>query len=291
MRASIPRPPRCERGALPTELIALSGGTRYHRRPGQPRGPAARLPRLCRVRACLAATRRDTAGGRPADSPDAAAPRARSTLVSDTNGIGAVLDHVAVAAERASELWPCGRRGAGGRVAGWRGDGGLLLGPGRLLQRHELEGLEPRHVEENDFLRRFLDHTGPGPHHLTFKVPDIEDAIATTEAAGFPLVGVNLEDPALEGSVRSPQGGVRDRRAARRSPTASGTSSPVRSICRRRGRIDQPGSITSPTPSPIPVGRGSSSRAFWAATPLPTAATARTPGRTSAGRAAGWSAW
>jgi methylmalonyl-CoA/ethylmalonyl-CoA epimerase len=50
-------------------------------------------------------------------------------------------------------------------------------------------------VEENDFLRRFLDRTGPGPHHLTFKVPDITAAIAAAEAAGFPVVGVNLEDP------------------------------------------------------------------------------------------------
>ncbi len=115
--------------------------------------------------------------------------------MSDTNGIGAVLDHVAVAAERASELWP---RYAGELAGEWLGGGetaGFYSAQVVYSNGMKLEGLEPRHVEENDFLRRFLDHTGPGPHHLTFKVPDIEDAIATTEAAGFPLVGVNLEDP------------------------------------------------------------------------------------------------
>ncbi len=117
------------------------------------------------------------------------------TPVSDTNGIGAVLDHVAVAAERADDLWP---RYAGELGGEWLGGGetaGFYSAQVVYANGMKLEGLEPRRVEENDFLRRFLDRTGPGPHHLTFKVPDLEAAIAATEAAGFPLVGVNLDDP------------------------------------------------------------------------------------------------
>jgi methylmalonyl-CoA/ethylmalonyl-CoA epimerase len=111
------------------------------------------------------------------------------------DGIGAVLDHVAVAAERAGDLWP---RYAGELGGEWLGGGetaGFYSAQVVYSNGMKLEGLEPRRVEENDFLRRFLDHSGPGPHHLTFKVPDIGAAIAATEAAGFALVGVNLADP------------------------------------------------------------------------------------------------
>ena len=37
-----------------------------------------------------------------------------------------------------------------------------------------------------------LDRNGPGPHHLTFHVPDIEAAIADAAAAGYEAVSVNL---------------------------------------------------------------------------------------------------
>ena len=35
----------------------------------------------------------------------------------------------------------------------------------------------PGEPEDNPFLRRFLDRHGPGPHHLTFKVPDLASAL------------------------------------------------------------------------------------------------------------------
>ena len=51
----------------------------------------------------------------------------------------------------------------------------------RFANGMKVEGLEPRRVEENDFLARFLAASGPGPHHLTFKVPDIRAALAALE--------------------------------------------------------------------------------------------------------------
>jgi methylmalonyl-CoA/ethylmalonyl-CoA epimerase len=59
----------------------------------------------------------------------------------------------------------------------------------------KIELLEPHRVDTNDFLRRFLDQRGPGPHHLTFKVPDIRDALARCETAGIAPVNVDLSDP------------------------------------------------------------------------------------------------
>ena len=49
--------------------------------------------------------------------------------------------------------------------------------------------------EVNDFLARFLERHGPGVHHITVKVHDIEAALARLTAAGIEPVGVNLDNP------------------------------------------------------------------------------------------------
>ena len=102
------------------------------------------------------------------------------------------LDHVAVAVERQAVAWP---RYGGDLPSTWLGGGGT---PGfwsaqvRYANGMKVEVLEPYLPEQNDFLRRFLDRNGPGPHHLTFKVKDIVGAIAQAEEAGYRPVGVNL---------------------------------------------------------------------------------------------------
>lgn len=119
--------------------------------------------------------------------------------------IGADLDHVAIAAESRAALEARyvdelgGRRGAGGRSPGfvWTQ---LEYANGMLL-----EMLEPHRVEENDFLRRFLDRQGPGPHHLTFKVPHFEPALAAARSAGYEPVAVNDADPSWKEAFLHPK--------------------------------------------------------------------------------------
>ena len=102
------------------------------------------------------------------------------------------LDHVAVAVEQQDLAWP---RYGGDLPSAWVGGGGT---PGfwsaqvQFANGMKVEVLEPYLVEQNDFLRRFLDRNGPGPHHLTFKVKDIVGAIALAEEAGYRPVGVDL---------------------------------------------------------------------------------------------------
>jgi methylmalonyl-CoA/ethylmalonyl-CoA epimerase len=60
-------------------------------------------------------------------------------------------------------------------------------------------------VAENDFLRRFLDRNGPGPHHLTFKVGDIASAIGAAEQAGYRPVGIDLRDPTWKEAFLHPR--------------------------------------------------------------------------------------
>jgi catechol 2,3-dioxygenase-like lactoylglutathione lyase family enzyme len=117
------------------------------------------------------------------------------------------LDHVAVAVERQADTWP---RYAGDLAGSWLANGGS---PGfraaQLAFRNgmKIEVLEPYEVGRNDFLRRFLDRSGPGPHHLTFKVGDIAGALDEVASAGLQVVGVDLSDPGWKEAFIHPKQG------------------------------------------------------------------------------------
>jgi hypothetical protein len=107
----------------------------------------------------------------------------------------ASLDHVALAVEHWSDAWPRYAVELGGT---WS-SGGLNVGFGPAQLRYgnggRVEILQPWHPEDNPFLRRFLDRHGPGPHHLTFKVPDLAAALDLARHAGFSPVGEDLTNP------------------------------------------------------------------------------------------------
>ena len=118
---------------------------------------------------------------------------------------GVVLDHVALAAERQADLWP---RYAGDLAGRWLG-GGWTEGFGSAQVAYangmKVEALEPHRPERIDFLRRFLDQSGPGPHHLTFKVPDFDAALAGVRAAGYAPIGVDVSDPGWKEAFLHPK--------------------------------------------------------------------------------------
>ncbi|MHB8671171.1 MAG: VOC family protein [Acidimicrobiales bacterium] len=104
-------------------------------------------------------------------------------------------DHVAVALEQWRDGWPLFAGALGGSwVSGGLGPG---FSPSQLRYANDmrLELLAPNRVDLNDFLRRFLDRSGPGPHHLTFKVPDLGQALEVATAAGYQPIGVDTSDP------------------------------------------------------------------------------------------------
>ncbi|HEX5265505.1 MAG TPA: VOC family protein [Acidimicrobiales bacterium] len=108
---------------------------------------------------------------------------------------GADLNHIAVAAERRAELAERYVRDLGGRQGPEGPSPGFFWSQVRYSNGMVLEMLEPRNPDENDFLRRFLDRNGPGPHHLTFTVPDFSVALDAAREAGYEPVGVNDSDP------------------------------------------------------------------------------------------------
>ena len=117
----------------------------------------------------------------------------------------AVLDHVAIAVEKWAAAWPRYVHQLGGA---WH-SGGINSGfsPAQLSFANgaKVEVLQPWEPENNPFLRRFLDHSGPGPHHLTFKVPDIHGALERVKDAGFEPVNVRLSDPVWQEAFLHPK--------------------------------------------------------------------------------------
>src|SRR5262249_19769599 len=144
-----------------------------HREPLPPRrrrrirGARDRLRRRAHRHACRAArpARRARAASRPR-------PRTRR------HGLTPVrLDHVALPTRDAGAPLATLVGELGGTVL----SGGLAVGY-RPMQVHlgdarsgmKVELLEPWAVESNDFLDRFLTRHGDGPHHLTYKVDDLD---------------------------------------------------------------------------------------------------------------------
>jgi methylmalonyl-CoA/ethylmalonyl-CoA epimerase len=108
---------------------------------------------------------------------------------------GATLDHAAHAVPAWDLAWP---RYAVELGAEWNSGGpGLGFAPAQLRFANgaRLELLMPYETGVNDFLARFLAASGPGPHHLTFKVDDLDQALETARRAGFDPVGVDRSDP------------------------------------------------------------------------------------------------
>ena len=58
-----------------------------------------------------------------------------------------------------------------------------------------VELLEPWATEGRDFLVRFLARHGDGPHHLTFKVEDLDAVLDALRASGRTPVGIDRSDP------------------------------------------------------------------------------------------------
>ncbi len=114
------------------------------------------------------------------------------------------LDHVAIAAHRiadAGELVRAlgGRSDEGGPSPGFRWWQWIFAGGGRL------EVLEPD-GPPGGFVHRFLARHGPGIHHVTFNVPDLDAACARAESLGQRVVGYDARHPGWREAFLHPSG-------------------------------------------------------------------------------------
>jgi hypothetical protein len=122
--------------------------------------------------------------------------------VSDDTRI--LFDHIAVGVRRVADVTSTVVGELGGRFleggpAGefvwwqWSFDGG-----GRL------EVLEP-YGPPGGFVHRFLDRRGPGVHHVTFKVPSLEDCCRRAEESGYAVVGYDDREPSWKEAFLHPK--------------------------------------------------------------------------------------
>jgi methylmalonyl-CoA/ethylmalonyl-CoA epimerase len=116
-----------------------------------------------------------------------------------------VLDHVAVAAEEIDQLVPRYGQDLSGRWVSGGDAPGFSAYQFGYASRTKIEALMPAATEQDDFLRRFLNRDGPGPHHLTYIVRDIRSALVEVRDMGYRLVKVQLDPPGLEQAFIHPK--------------------------------------------------------------------------------------
>jgi len=94
-------------------------------------------------------------------------------------------ERIALALHRPTDLWPLMAAALGGQYVGRGREVGYGWTQLRFANGFVVEGLNPERTVETDFLTRFLDRHGVGPHHLTFSVPDLDVAAERLRAAGI----------------------------------------------------------------------------------------------------------
>lgn len=96
------------------------------------------------------------------------------------------VDHVGIAVESISEAEPVLTTLGCEKLTEEDVEGRFRWAYYQLGSASRLELIEP--IDEENFLTDFLDRHGPGLHHVTFEVADIESVIEGIEAAGLSIV-------------------------------------------------------------------------------------------------------
>lgn len=107
-----------------------------------------------------------------------------------------LFDHLAHAAQHSADLFARYYLELGAEYLGGGLDPGFFFFQVAFPSGMKIEMLEDDPDQpEHDFLQRFLDRNGPGPHHITFKVPDLDAVLAAIEANGYRAVGIDRDNP------------------------------------------------------------------------------------------------
>jgi methylmalonyl-CoA/ethylmalonyl-CoA epimerase len=113
-------------------------------------------------------------------------------------------DHIAIGVPRMAEA-PDFLEGTLGGVARFgRSSGGAFIWTvWRFEGGGKIEILEP--FGRDGFLHRFLAQRGPGIHHVTFKVPSLDEACERASAHGYTPVGRDDSDPSWKEAFLHPK--------------------------------------------------------------------------------------
>jgi methylmalonyl-CoA/ethylmalonyl-CoA epimerase len=104
-----------------------------------------------------------------------------------------LFDHIAIGVPRISDTAPFLAGVLGGVPDSGYPSGPFTWGSYRFDGGGCIELIEP--VGPSGFVHRFLAERGPGIHHVTFKVPSLDEACARAEAEGYGIVSRDESDP------------------------------------------------------------------------------------------------
>ena len=103
-----------------------------------------------------------------------------------------LFDHVAIGMPRMADAAPFLAGDLGGIPDSGHPESEFTWGAYAFEGGGSIEVLEP--LGPSGFLRRFLAERGPGIHHVTFKVPSLDDVCGRAEAAGYDIVSRHDSD-------------------------------------------------------------------------------------------------
>jgi len=104
-------------------------------------------------------------------------------------------DHVAIVVRRETDLWPMLAGVLGGQYAGRGTADGYGWTQLRYANGFIIEGLYPDGDGRSEFLERFLQRSGVGPHHLTFHVKDLHLMLRQLRDAGIHPIAEDFDNP------------------------------------------------------------------------------------------------
>jgi len=114
-----------------------------------------------------------------------------------------LFDHIAIGMPKMADAAPflAGELGGVPDIGGPSGP--YTWGTYRFEGGGCIEIIEP--LGASGFLHRFLAERGPGFHHVTFKVPSLDDVCAVAERAGYGIVGRDDADPGWKQAFLHPK--------------------------------------------------------------------------------------
>ncbi len=112
---------------------------------------------------------------------------------------------MAVAVPRWEDAWPRYRTQLGGDWYAGGANVGFAPCQLRFANGARLELLAPHDTAANPFLARFLEQHGPGPHHITFKVSNLDDALGRLDDHGYSPIGVDRSDESWQEAFVHPR--------------------------------------------------------------------------------------
>ena len=113
------------------------------------------------------------------------------------------LDHIAIALPRIADARSVLEAVLGGVPERMQPAGAFRWASWTYAGGGRIEILEP--LGADGFLHRFLAAHGPGVHHVTFKVPDLDAICRRAEGHGYGIVGRDESDPAWKEAFFHPK--------------------------------------------------------------------------------------